>query len=100
MMRLHHDIEKFDKKSIRVIAVCPESVLGIEKFTNKQPMNFDMLSDEKHLIADKYRQQVKILKLGRLPAQIVIDKDQKVVFKHIGSNMKDIVEEDAFLDML
>ena len=47
-------------------------------------------TDPRHEVAKLYGQQVKLLKLGRLPALLVIDKNGQVRYSHYGSSMSDI----------
>ncbi len=37
-----------------VLGVSPDAVNRLQRFTEKQSLNFDLLSDEDHAIADKY----------------------------------------------
>ncbi len=97
MMQLHQDIDKFESKKIRVVAICPDKESDIEKFIDDNNILFDMVSDRSHSIADKYGQQVNIFKLGRMPAQIMLDKNKEVIFKHYASNMKNIIENEDVL---
>ncbi len=101
MMRLHRDVEMLKAKGIKLLVVCPEDEKGVEKFTKDFDFGFDFVADHKHTLADKYNQQVKILKFGRMPAQIVLNKDLEVVYSHYAKNMKDIVEErEIFSELL
>ncbi len=99
MMQLHQDIEKFEAKKIKVIAICPEKIEQVIKFQEKNNLSFDLVSDSDHSLANKYGQETKILKLGRMPAQIVLDKNSSVLFKRYAKNMKDITENEAVLSM-
>ena len=44
----------FAKLDTVVLAISPDPVARILKFVDKQELNFDLLSDEGHVIADKY----------------------------------------------
>ncbi len=100
MMRLHHEIEMIKAKNIKLIVVCPENKEKIEKFAKDMDFSFDFVADSSHKLADEYNQQVKILKFGRMPAQIVLDKNLNVIYSHYASSMKDIVEESEILAKL
>lgn len=45
---------KFSRKGIAVLGVSPDTVEKLLKFEDKYGLNFDLLSDEGHKIADKY----------------------------------------------
>ncbi|PID27484.1 MAG: thioredoxin peroxidase [Candidatus Cloacimonadota bacterium] len=97
MLQAQQDLNRFEEKKIKVIAVCPENPKAVKKFAEKHSLSFDLVSDKKHEIADKYGQQVIFFKLGRMPAQIICNKKGKAVFKHYAKNMKDIVSNDEIL---
>lgn len=44
----------FAKLDTVVLAISPDPVAKILKFVDKQELNFDLLSDEGHVVADKY----------------------------------------------
>ncbi len=100
MMQLHQDIQKFEDLKIKVVVVCPENMVRVEKFVAKQPLEFDLVADPQHVIADRFKQQVKIFKLGRMPAQIILDKDDKHVFEHYASSMTNIIENNVILSAI
>ncbi len=45
---------EFDALDTVVLGVSPDPVARLEKFETKQELNFDLLSDEDHKVADKY----------------------------------------------
>ncbi len=97
MMQLHQDIDKFNEKKIKIVDICPEKESKVEAFIAKNKLNLDLVSDNSHNIANKYGQQVKLLKLGRMPAQIILDGKGEVVFKSFANSMKDIIENKDIL---
>lgn len=46
--------QDFDKLDTVVLGVSPDPVKRLQKFEEKQGLNFDLLSDEDHAVADKY----------------------------------------------
>ena len=58
------------------------------------------LPDPKHSVANLYGQEVKLLKLGRMPAQIIIDKQGQIRFAHYGNGMQDIPDNNELLSLL
>lgn len=43
-----------DKKNVVVLGISPDPVAKLKKFEDKEGLNFTLLSDEDHKIADKY----------------------------------------------
>ena len=58
------------------------------------------LADPTHTVAKRYGQEVKLLKLGRMPALMVVDKAGQVVHSHYGTSMSDIPTSGAILAVL
>ncbi len=68
-----------------VLGVSPDSTLKLQKFTDKHALNFDLLSDEDHAVADKYG--VWRLKkfmgrefMGILRTSFLINKEGRLVY--------------------
>lgn len=97
MMQLHHDREKFAQRQIDIIVICPDKKHKIEAFAKKNGIELTFVADEEHKIAQEYGQEVALLKLGRMPMQILIDGTQ-IIFQHSSSSMMDIVENDKILE--
>jgi peroxiredoxin Q/BCP len=45
---------KFSRQKLVVIGFSPDPVKKLKNFQHKKKLNFDLLSDEHHVIADKY----------------------------------------------
>ncbi len=97
-MQLHRDIEKFKVKNVRVVVVCPEKIDVVENFSDTNNISFDMVSDDKHVLARRYGQKVNYFKLGRMPAQLIMDSNAKFVFQHFANSMGDIIDNFDILD--
>ena len=92
MVQLHHDKDKFDALNCEVVVIGPEPMRKFRDYWIKNSLTFIGIPDPGHKILDLYGQEVKILKLGRMPAQVLIDKNGVVCFVYYGSSMKDIPE--------
>jgi hypothetical protein len=58
------------------------------------------LPDPRHTVADLYKQQVKLIKLGRMPALLVVDKEGLIRYEHYGDSMQDIPENAIVIKLL
>jgi peroxiredoxin Q/BCP len=58
------------------------------------------LPDPKHKVANLYGQEVKLLKLGRIPALLLINKKGHVCYQHYSDSMSDIPENSLILGLL
>lgn len=86
------DSEKaFKKLDTVVLAVSPDPVAKLAKFEEKEKLNFDLLSDEDHSIAEKYgawglKKFMGREYMGILRTTFIIGKDGKL--KHIIDKVK------------
>ncbi|MDA1369754.1 MAG: thioredoxin-dependent thiol peroxidase [Proteobacteria bacterium] len=85
------------------LGISPDPVSRLKKFTDKESINFNLLSDEGHVVADKYR--VWGLKkfmgrefMGILRTTFIIDKQGKLV--HIMDKVKTKSHHDDVLNLL
>ena len=63
-------------------------------------MGFVGLPDPKHSVLKRYGQQIKLFKLGRMPAQVIVDKQGQARYVHYGHSMRDLPPNDELLALL
>jgi peroxiredoxin len=90
MAQLRQDHQQFVDRNTEIIAIGPEGAEDFKKWWDENQMPFTGIADPKHFIADNYGQQVKLFKLGRMPATILIDKSGQIRYTHFGESMADI----------
>ncbi len=100
MMQLHQDYDKFVEKDTVIVSIGPENAKSFKSFWEENEFKFYGIPDEKHSILKLYDQKIKLLKLGRMPAQMLIDKDGVLRYVHYGNSMKDIPENDEILELI
>jgi len=100
MAQLRQDYDEFIDRNTEVIAVGPDSEDAFQKFWDDHDMPFIGLADPNHRVARQYEQEVNLLKLGRMPAQILIDKQGIVRFVYYSNSMSDITENREILDII
>ena len=100
MAQLRQEYELFKEKDAEVVAIGPEKQEAFAKYWKEHEMPFPGIPDPTHRVADLFQQQVKLLKLGRMPAQVVIDKEGIIRHVHYGTSMKDIPDSREILKIL
>jgi len=100
MAQLRHDYQKFVNRQSEVIAVGPEDAKTFSDFWFSKKMPFPGIPDPEHIIAKLFGQKVNFLKMGRMPALLVIDKEGKIRYRHDGKSMSDIPPNDDILSIL
>jgi peroxiredoxin Q/BCP len=100
MAQLRRDYEKFVKLDTEILVAGPENAEAFKNYWAKEKLPFIGLPDPEHRVLKLYGQEVKIFKLGRMPAQVMIDKSGMVRFVHYGHSMMDIPENEEILGLL
>lgn len=90
MAQLRQSIEQFTENDTEIVVVGPENAAAFETYFTKHKLPFVGLPDPKHSVLKLYGQEVKLFKFGRMPAQLVVDKNGIVRFAHYGHDMTDI----------
>ena len=97
MAQLRQDYQEFVKRDTEILVVGPEDAEAFRKYWEKEDLNFPGLPDPKHKVLKRYGQEVKIFKLGRMPAQMIVDKTGMLRFVHYGHAMSDIPSNEELL---
>jgi peroxiredoxin len=90
MAQLRQDYPQFVSRNTEIMAIGPETSQTFADWWHEHKMPFIGIADPEHIIANMYGQQVKLIKLGRLPASLLIDRNGAIRFKHFGESMSDI----------
>jgi peroxiredoxin Q/BCP len=90
MAQLRQDYDQFVARDIEVVVVGPEDAKAFANYFTKEALPFIGLPDPKASVLKLYGQEVNIFKLGRMPAQVLIDKAGIARYVHYGHNMSDI----------
>lgn len=91
---------QFVKRDTEILAIGPEGPRRFRQVWEEQKYPFVGLSDYRHTIANRYGQEVNLLKLGRMPAMLVVDKRGVIRFAHFGDDMADIPKNADVLALL
>ncbi len=100
MVQLRQDYDKFVEQGTEIIVVGPENTGAFKSYWADNQLPFIGLPDPSHSVLKRYGQKVNLFKLGRMPAQVVIDKQGIVRFAHYGHSMNDIPLNVEILDLL
>jgi len=100
MAQLRQDYQEFVERDTRIIVVGPEDAKAFREYFQNNNLPFIGLPDPKASVLKLYGQEVNLFKLGRMPAQVIVDKDGIVRFVHYGHAMSDIPENAEVLELL
>jgi peroxiredoxin len=100
MAQLRQDYQKFVSQQTQIIVVGPDNAQAFTEYWRKNDLPFIGLPDPKAKVLKLYGQEVNLFKLGRMPAQVIVDMDGIARFVHYGHAMSDIPTNKELLDLL
>jgi peroxiredoxin Q/BCP len=100
MAQLRQDNQKFVDRKTEIVVAGPENAEAFKKYFEKNDLPFIGLPDPKASVLKLYGQEVNIFKLGRMPAQVVVDQHGVARFVHYGHSMSDIPKNEELLALL
>ena len=100
MAQLRQDHDQFVEQDAAVVVLGPEKPDAFRKYWQDNDLPFTGVPDPKHTVLKQYGQEIKLFKLGRMPAQLIIDKAGVVRYVHYGHSMRDIPSNEELLGLL
>jgi len=100
MAQLRQDHAEFEAAETAVVVVGPEGPDAFASYWEKNDLPFIGLPDPKHSVLKQYGQEIKLFKLGRMPAQVLVDKSGVARFVHYGHDMTDIPSNEEILGLI
>ena len=100
MAQLRLDYSEFIKRQTRVIVIGPENADAFKSFWLKHDLPFIGLPDPKGSVLKLFGQEINLFKMGRMPAQVIVDKAGIARYAHYGHSMSDIPENSEILKLL
>ncbi len=92
MAQLRLDYQEFVTRSTTIIVVGPEGRKGFKDYWRTNKLPFIGLPDASASVLKLYGQEINLFKMGRMPAQVLVDKAGIARFVHYGHSMSDIPE--------
>ena len=100
MAQLRRSYDEFISRDTVVIVAGPEAASAFEDYWEENGLKFIGLPDPKHSVLKLYGQKINLFKLGRMPAQVLIDKEGVARMVHYGKSMKDIPPPNEVLEKI
>ena len=100
MAQLRQDYPEFVRRQAEVIVIGPEDAKAFAAYWDQHDLPFIGLPDPKASVLKLYGQEVNLFKLGRMPAQVIVDKAGVARFVHYGHSMSDIPENAEIFTLL
>jgi peroxiredoxin len=100
MAQLRQDYAEFTRRDAEVVVVGPENAKAFATYWAQEELPFVGLPDPKQSVLKLYGQEVNLFKMGRMPAQVIVDKQGQARYAHYGHAMSDIPDDGELLALL
>ena len=100
MAQLRRDYQRFVERDIEIVAIGPDNADSFRNYWEKEGLPFIGLPDPEHSVLKLYGQEVRLLKLGRMPAQMLIDTNGALRYVHYARSMADIPPNEDILNLI
>jgi peroxiredoxin Q/BCP len=100
MAQLRQDYQEFVNRQTMIVVIGPENAVAFGDYWRTNSLPFIGLPDPKASVLKLYGQEVNLFKLGRMPAQVLVDKNGIARFVHYGHAMSDIPANSEMLELI
>lgn len=100
MAQLRHDFHEFEARQTMIVVLGPEKADAFSIYWQENQLPFTGLPDPKASVLRLYGQEVNLFKFGRMPAQVIVDKNGIARYVHYGHSMSDIPENRELLALI
>lgn len=83
-----------------MLVIGPDDADAFRAYFSKNDIPFTGLPDPNHEVLRLYGQEIKIFKFGRMPAQVLVDKEGVARFVHYGHGMTDIPPTEEMIALI
>ena len=83
-----------------VVVVMPDRPAQVARYWEREGLPFVGLADPDRRVLSLYGQRVDLLRLGRLPAALIIGRDGRIRGAHYGNSMRDLPDTGDLLARL
>ena len=97
---MREDYDQFTVRGVEILAIGPDMPAAFRIYWGAEKLPFIGLPDQDHAVARRYKQEVNIFKLGRMPLVCVIDAQGLIRFAHYGTSMSDIPQNKILLEVI
>jgi peroxiredoxin Q/BCP len=100
MAQLRQDFQMFVERDTKIVVVGPDNANAFQAYWRENNLPFIGVPDPKASVLKLYGQEVNLFKMGRMPAQVIVDKNGTARYVHYGHSMSDIPENAELLELI
>lgn len=91
---------KFKSYNTEIYAILPDNLENAKNFESTFAETYPIYYDDKKEVNKLLKQEVKPLKMGRMPALLIIDKQGIIKYAYYSDSMDDIPENEELFKIL
>ena len=100
MAQLRQNWHRFRALDTVILVIGPEDATVFCQYWQRERLPFIGLPDPEQRVLHLYGQEFNLLKLGRMPAQMLIDSQGQLRMVHYGGSMADIPDTAKTLELI
>src|SRR3990172_12439175 len=100
MAQLGQDFDEFTRRQVRIIVIGPDNVNAFSNYWQNHKLPFIGIPDRRRAVLKLYGQEIILFKLGRMPAQVIVDKNGIARYVHYGDSTADIPTNEELLGLI
>lgn len=100
MAQLRRNFQDFEQRDTTILVVGPEDAASFKAYWRQEDLPFIGLPDPSHTVLKLYGQEVRLFKLGRMPAQVLVDMSGILRYVHYGHSMADIPSNQEMIRLI
>jgi peroxiredoxin len=100
MAQLRQGYGAFVERGAQVVVIGPDNASAFRDYWQREQLPFIGLPDPQHGVLKRYGQEINLFKLGRMPAQVIVDREGIARYVHYGDGMSDIPSNEELLAVL
>jgi len=100
MAQLRQDYRQFAERRAEIVVVGPDGPAAFQDYWTREDLPFVGLPDPQHSVLKLYGQEINLFKFGRMPAQVIVDRQGIARYIHYGHSMSDIPANEELLGLL
>ncbi len=100
MAQLRNASEEYAKSNTLILIVGPESAEAFKVMWEDEKIPFIGLPDPAYSVLKTYGKQAGLFKMGRVPTQILIDKQGFIRYVHFGHASSDMPSNTEILSLI
>jgi len=97
---LRGDYEKFEELDTFLYTILVDTESNAKELEKKYARKYPVFYDEQEKVAKMLNQEKKLLKLGRMPGLLLVDKNGIIQYAYYGDNMHDIPENEEIIEVI